>query len=66
MNNFVDLYKKLRRDNPETKKLFFFRAIIRLIAENGTIDDLKEFEKYYSTEEENMWEALINETNKTA
>lgn len=59
MNHFVSLYKKVRKDNPHIDKAYFYRAVVHSIVHHGTMEDLKEFENYYSQEEE-------NETNQIA
>lgn len=63
MNHFIELYKKgLNGDLSYENRLKNYRVTTHMIALYGNIDDLKEFERYYTSEQEE----LRNEANQIA
>lgn len=63
MNRFVGYYINGRKKDPNPlNKQLIFSAIARVIAECGTINDLKELVKYYEKETEELSNESITRT----
>lgn len=55
-NNFVRLYKNSRKRNPrESYRDTIFQITASVIADTGTLDDLKALNNYYNYESEVMY-----------
>jgi len=55
-NYFIKLYKLLKSDFQEHDSTSLYRAVVRMISEQGTMADLIEFEKFYRVHEEDKCE----------